>query len=114
MWDIEEGFIGGYDYGAKAGMVHVGDPIENNASKLWQFGPGLQGQNARRKLTDDGKAYVELMTGTFSNNQPDYSWILPHSVKDAQNYWYPIRDLEIVKNSNGSRYFLYTNSETIL
>jgi len=99
MWDIQEGFIGGYDYGQKAGTVHVGDPHENNASKLWQFGPGLQGQNARRKLTDDGKAYVELMTGTFSNNQPDYSWILPHSVKDAKNYWYPLRDLEVVKNS---------------
>jgi len=99
MWDIKEGFIGGYDYGQNAGTVHVGDQYENNASKLWQFGPGLQGQNARRKLTDDGKAYVELMTGTFSNNQPDYSWILPHSVKDAKNYWYPIRDLEIVKNS---------------
>ncbi len=100
MWDIKEGFIGGYDYGVNAGTVHVGDPYENNASKLWQFGPGLQGKNARRKLTDDGKAYVELMTGTFSNNQPDYSWILPHSVKDAKNYWYPIRDLEIVKNAN--------------
>lgn len=99
MWDGKEGFLGGYDYGQKAGTVHVGDPIKNPTSKLWQFGPGLQGQNARRKLTDDGKAYVELMTGTFSNNQPDYSWILPHSVKDAKNYWYPIRDLEIVKNS---------------
>ncbi|TYA74683.1 DUF5107 domain-containing protein [Seonamhaeicola marinus] len=99
MWDIKEGFIGGYDYGAKAGTVHVGDPHKNNASKLWQFGPGLQGQNARRKLTDDGKAYVELMTGTFSNNQPDYSWNLPHAVKDAKNFWYPIRDLEVVKNS---------------
>ncbi len=99
MWDIKEGFIGGYDYGQQAGTVHVGDVHENNASKLWQFGPGLQGQNARRKLTDDGKAYVELMTGTFSNNQPDYSWILPHSVKDAKNFWYPIRDLEVVKNS---------------
>jgi tetratricopeptide (TPR) repeat protein len=99
MWNIKEGFIGGYDYGQKAGTVHVGDVHENNSSKLWQFGPGLQGQNARRKLTDDGKAYVELMTGTFSNNQPDYSWILPHSVKDAKNYWYPLRDIEIAKNS---------------
>ncbi|MEO1009945.1 MAG: DUF5107 domain-containing protein [Bacteroidota bacterium] len=99
MWDIKEGFIGGYDYGQQAGMVHVGDPHENNASKLWQFGPGLQGQNARRKLTDDGKAYVELMTGTFSNNQPDYSWILPHSVKDAKNFWYPLRDIEVAKNA---------------
>ena len=99
MWDNKEGFVGGYDYGQQAGTVHVGDPYENKTSKLWQFGPGLQGQNARRKLTDDGKAYVEIMTGTFSNNQPDYSWILPHAVKDAKNYWYPIRDIEIAKNS---------------
>lgn len=99
FWQPKEGFIGGYDYAAKAGTVHVGDVHINKVSKLWQFGPGLQGQNARRKLTDDGKAYVELMTGTYSNNQPDYGWFAPHSVKDATNYWYPIRDLEIVKKA---------------
>lgn len=100
FWQAEEGFIGGYDYGEKAGTLHVGDVYENRTSKLWQFGPGLQGQNARRKLTDDGKAYVELMTGTFSNNQPDYSWFAPHSVKDAKNYYYGIRDIEMAKNAN--------------
>ena len=100
MWHAKEGFVGGYDYGVGAGTVHVGDINKNSTSKLWQFGPGLNGQNARRKLTDDGKAYVELMTGTFSNNQPDYSWFSPNSVKDAKNFWYPLRDLEIVKNAN--------------
>jgi tetratricopeptide (TPR) repeat protein len=98
-WQAKEGFVGGYDYAKKAGTIHVGDVVQNKTSKLWQFGPGLQGQNARRKLTDDGKAYVELMTGTFSNNQPGYSWFAPHSVKEAKNYWYPIRDIEIVKNA---------------
>ena len=100
FWQGKAGFIGGYDYGQKAGIVHVGDIYHNKTSKLWQFGPGLEGQNADRKLTDDGKAYVELMTGTYSNNQPDYSWFGPHSVKEAVNFWYPIRDLEIVKNAN--------------
>ena len=100
FWKGKDGFIGGYDYSQNAGTVHVGDPNVNKTSKLWQFGPGLQGQNARRKLTDDGKAYVELMTGTFANNQPDYSWFAPHTVKEATNYWYPLRDLEIVKNAN--------------
>jgi len=99
FWQGKEGFVGGYDYAQKAGTIHVGDVIENRTSKLWQFGPGLQGQNARRKLTDDGKAYVELMTGTFSNNQPGYGWFSPHAVKEAKNYWYPIRELEIVKNA---------------
>lgn len=99
-WQGNEGFIGGYDYAVGAGTIHVGDVYKNKTSKLWQFGPGLQGQNARRKLTDDGKAYVELMTGTFSNNQPDYSWFSPNETKDAKNYWYPLRDLEMVKNAN--------------
>jgi tetratricopeptide (TPR) repeat protein len=99
FWQGEEGFIGGYNYARQAGMVHVGDTYKSRISKLWQFGPGLEGQNARRKLTDDGVAYVELMTGTFSNNQPDYSWFSPHMTKDAKHYWYPIRDIEIVKNA---------------
>ncbi|MDR2424900.1 MAG: DUF5107 domain-containing protein [Prevotellaceae bacterium] len=100
FWQGKEGFIGGYDYSQKAGTVHVGDVYNNRTSKLWQFGPGLEGQNARRKLTDDGKAYVELMTGSFSNNQPDYNWFAPHSVKEALNYWYPVREIEVVKNAN--------------
>ena len=100
FWQGEVGFIGGYDYAQKAGTIHIGDVYHNRASKLWQFGPGLEGQNARRKLTDDGKAYVELMTGSYSNNQPDYGWFTPHAVKEATNFWYPIRDLEIVKNAN--------------
>jgi len=99
FWQGKEGFVGGYDYASKAGTIHVGDVVENKTSKLWQFGPGLQGQNARRKLTDDGKAYVELMTGTFSNNQPGYGWFAPHGVKKARNYWYPIHELEIIKNA---------------
>ena len=99
FWQGKEGFVGGYDYATNAGTIHVGDVVQNKTSKMWQFGPGLQGQNARRKLTDDGKAYVELMTGTFSNNQPGYGWFSPHAVKEAKNYWYPIRDLEIVKNA---------------
>jgi tetratricopeptide (TPR) repeat protein len=99
-WQAKEGFIGGYDYGASAGTVHVGNVHESKTSKLFQFGPGTSGQAYRRKLTDDGKAYVELMTGTFSNNQPDYTWFAPHSVKDATNYYYGIRDIEIAKNAN--------------
>ncbi len=99
MWHPgkDEDFIGGYDYGKKAGTIHVGDVFENESSKLWLWGP--KAESARKMLTDDGKAYVELMTGTFSNSQPDYSFIAPHSVKDAKNYYYPIRDLEIVKDA---------------
>jgi tetratricopeptide (TPR) repeat protein len=99
MWHPgkDENFVGGYDYGKRAGTIHVGEVFENQSSKLWEWGPSAEG--ARKMLTDDGKAYVELMTGSFSNSQPDYSFIAPHSVKDAKNYYYPIRDLEVVKDA---------------
>ncbi|MGW8316162.1 MAG: DUF5107 domain-containing protein, partial [Bacteroidales bacterium] len=100
FWQAEEDFIGGYNYKDKAGLIHVGDTYKSRISKLWQFGPGPEGQNARRKLTDDDKAYVELMTGTFSNNQPDYSWFAPHMVKHDRQYWYPLREIEMAKNAS--------------
>jgi tetratricopeptide (TPR) repeat protein len=99
FWQGKKGFIGGYDYAEKAGTLHVADVYHNRTSKLWQFGPGQEGLNARKKLSDNAHDYVELMTGTYSNNQPDYSWISPYSVKEATNYWSPVRDLEIVKNA---------------
>ena len=99
FWQGKKGFIGGYDYAKKAGTLHVGDIYHNRTSKLWQFGPGQEGLNARKKLSDNAHDYVELMTGTYSNNQPDYSWFSPYSVKEAINYWSPVRDLEIVKNA---------------
>ena len=80
--------------------MHVADTYKSRTSKLWQFGPGLEGQNARRKLTDDGVAYVELMTGTFFQQPARITaGSLPHMVKDAKHYWYPLRDIEIAKNA---------------
>jgi tetratricopeptide (TPR) repeat protein len=40
------------------------------------------------------------MSGNFSDNQPDYSWIQPWEVKVASAYWFPIRGLGGVKNAN--------------
>ncbi|MDR1403573.1 MAG: DUF5107 domain-containing protein [Tannerellaceae bacterium] len=100
FWQGKKGFIGGYDYAEKAGTLHVGDVYHNRTSKLWQFGPGQEGLNARKKLSDNAHDYVELMTGSYSNNQPDYGWFSPYSVKEAVNYWSPVRDLEIVKNAS--------------
>ena len=40
------------------------------------------------------------MTGAFSDNQPDYSWIRPYEVKTFKQYWYPVKDIEGFKNAN--------------
>lgn len=99
-WQLQEDFMGGYDHGRHAGVVHVGDHHEVCGAKLWEWGTGTSGRAWDKILTDEDGPYAELMVGAFSDNQPDYSWIKPHEVKTIRQYWYPIRDIGGFKNAN--------------
>jgi hypothetical protein len=48
-------------------------------------------------LTDEDGPYIELMTGGYSDNQPDYSWIQPGESRTVVHYWYPVRELGGIK-----------------
>lgn len=99
--DIEEGFLAGYDHGKDAGTVHVGNPHIVTGAKLWEWGPGDRGSMWDSKvLTDKDGSYAELMTGAYSDNQPDYSWIKPYETKTFHQYWYPLREIRGCKNAN--------------
>ncbi|HUU28938.1 MAG TPA: DUF5107 domain-containing protein [archaeon] len=98
-FDCTENFFAGYDHGKKAGVLHVADHHLVPGKKLWQWGPGTAAQMWDKILTDTDGPYIELMVGAFSDNQPDYSWAQPYEVKTFKQYWYPIRDLEGVKNA---------------
>jgi tetratricopeptide (TPR) repeat protein len=50
-----------------------------------------------RILTDEDGPYIELMTGGYSDNQPDYSWIRPGETRTVVHHWYPVRELGGVK-----------------
>ena len=99
-WDKQEDFMGGYDHGKKAGVVHVGDHHVVCGAKLWEWSPGPTGRMWDKILTDADGPYAELMVGAWSDNQPDYSWIKPHEVKTFKQYWYPIREIGGFKNAN--------------
>ncbi|MBP7050150.1 MAG: DUF5107 domain-containing protein [Phycisphaerae bacterium] len=99
-WDLKEDFMGGYDHGKQAGVVHVGDHHVVCGAKLWEWGPGSTGRMWDKILTDEDGPYAELMVGAWSDNQPDYSWIQPHEVKVFRQYWYPIREIGGFKNAN--------------
>jgi tetratricopeptide (TPR) repeat protein len=99
--DLKEGFLAGYDYGKQAGTMHVANPHIVKGAKLWEWGPGPEGSMWDTKvLTDSDGPYAELMTGAYSDNQPDYSWIKPYEVKIFKEYWYPLRETEGVKAAN--------------
>jgi len=97
-WDLQEDFMGGYDHGQDAGVVHIGNHHVVCGAKLWEWGPGNIWDT--KVLTDSDGPYAELMVGAFSDNQPDYSWIKPYEVKTFKQYWYPIREIGGVEKAN--------------
>jgi tetratricopeptide (TPR) repeat protein len=86
-------FMGGYDHGREAGVVHVADRETVPGKKFWTWGNGADGRMWDGILTDDDGPYIELMAGGYSDNQPDYSWIEPGEEKALVQRWFPIRDL---------------------
>ena len=97
-WDLQDDFMGGYDHGKQAGVVHVADHHVVCGAKLWEWGSSSIWDT--KILTDSDGPYAELMVGALSDNQPDYSWIKPYQVKSFKQYWYPISQIGGFKNAN--------------
>jgi tetratricopeptide (TPR) repeat protein len=93
-------FLGGYDHGRRAGVVHVADRDTMPGKKFWTWGNGPDGRMWDHILTDEDGPYIELMTGGYSDNQPDYSWIQPGESRTVVHRWYPVRELGGVKAAN--------------
>jgi tetratricopeptide (TPR) repeat protein len=99
-WNYEDDFFGGYDHGREAGIVSVADHHLVPGKKFWTWGNGPRGRMWDKILTDNDGPYIELMTGAYSDNQPDYSWLQPYETKSFTMNWYPIRDIGGVKKAN--------------
>lgn len=93
-------FLSGYDLRADAGTVHVANHHISPGKKLFTWGNYDFGNAWQRNLTDDDGPYVELMTGVYTDNQPDFSWIFPYDHREFEQYWYPIRRIGVVKNAS--------------
>jgi len=83
-------FFGGYDYRAAAGFVHWADHHYAVGKKQWTWGDEAFGHAWNRNLSDDAVAYIELMAGVFTDNQPDFSHLAPGETKTFSQYWYPV------------------------
>ncbi|MGN6125402.1 MAG: DUF5107 domain-containing protein, partial [Humibacter sp.] len=88
--DTDDAFFGGYDHAAGAGVVHWADRRISPGKKQWTWGNSAFGHAWDRQLTDADGPYVELMAGVFTDNQPDFSWLMPGEVRRFSQYWYPI------------------------
>lgn len=90
-------FVCGYDKNKESGVVTVANRHIAPGKKLWTWGAGKFGAKWCENLTDDGSRYVELMTGCYTDNQPDFTWIAPYETKEFEQVWYPVRDIGEVK-----------------
>jgi tetratricopeptide (TPR) repeat protein len=92
-------FVGGYEHDAEAGLLHVADHHVSPGKKQWTWGHSDFGLAWDRNLTDEDGPYIELMTGVYTDNQPDFSWLMPHEEKSFVQYFMPYRELGVVKNA---------------
>lgn len=92
-------FVGGYDHKKRAGILHVADHHVSPGKKQWTWGCGDFGKAWDRNLTDEDGPYIELMTGCFTDNQPDFSWLAPYEEKVFTQYFMPYKDVGMIKNA---------------
>ena len=108
-------FEGGYENDTKGGMLHVASHHFSPGKKQWTWGNGDFGRAWDRNLTDeismsDGSAigitnsgfrpYIELMAGVYTENQPDFTWLMPYEEKQFVQYFMPYRELGVVKQAS--------------
>ena len=92
-------FVSGYDMKEEQGFVTVANHHISPGKKMWHWGVGDFGDMWCSNLTDNNGPYIELMTGVYTDNQPDFTWIAPYETKEFEQYWYPVREIGEVKNA---------------
>jgi tetratricopeptide (TPR) repeat protein len=98
--DTVDDFFGGYDHAARAGFVHVADRHIAPGKKQWTWGNAPFGHAWDALLTDGDGPYVELMAGVYTDNQPDFAWLMPGETKTFTQTWYPIQGIGVVHQAN--------------
>ena len=110
-------FEGGYENDTKGGMLHVASHHFSPGKKQWTWGNGDFGRAWDRNLTDEAtgtasdglpigtvrsgfRPYIELMAGVYTENQPDFTWLMPYEEKQFVQYFMPYRELGIVKQAS--------------
>ena len=108
-------FEGGYENDTKGGMLHVASHHFSPGKKQWTWGNGDFGRAWDRNLTDEISAsdgstvgisnagfrpYIELMAGVYTENQPDFTWLMPYEEKQFVQYFMPYRELGVVKQAS--------------
>ena len=86
-------FFGGFDYERSCGILHIADHHISPGKKMFTWGYGKNADAWESKLTDDDGAYAELMAGSYTDDQPDFTWLYPYETKSFSQFWYPTQGI---------------------
>ena len=93
-------FFGGYDYRRECGILHVADHHTAPGKKMFTWGYGANADTWEKKLTDTDGAYAELMAGSYTDDQPDFTWLAPYETKCFSQFWYPTQGIGYTSYAN--------------
>ena len=88
-------YFGGYDEKTEQGVIHVADHHISPGKKMFTWAYNQLSKTWEHALTDSDGPYLELMAGSYSDNQPDFSWIYPYEEKKFSQFWYPFAKLGV-------------------
>ena len=67
-------------------------------------GGGQEGMGAKPSPLGEQEGgfrpYIELMAGIYTENQPDFAWLMPYEEKMFTQYFMPYRELGVVKEAS--------------
>lgn len=109
--ETEFDFFGGYDFSRNGGFVHVANRHIAPGKKQWTWGNDPFGRTWDRELTDENGPYIELMAGVYTDNQPDFTYLLPYETKNFSQYWWPIQNIGPVQQANERAALAFTVRE---
>lgn len=89
----EYDFFGGYDHGRECGVVHIGNHHVSPGKKMFTWAYSKLAKLWEDALTDTDGPYAELMAASYSDNQPNFSWLAPYETKEFSHHWYPIKKI---------------------
>jgi tetratricopeptide (TPR) repeat protein len=102
-------FFGGYDHARQCGIVHVSNHHTSSGKKLFTWAYNQLSTSWENAMTDtidkNGNPVIinaELMAGSYSDNQPDFSWLAPYETKCFAQFWFPIGSVGVPVFANQS------------
>ncbi len=93
-------FFGGFDYEQNCGILHIANHHVSPGKKMFTWGYGKNADAWESKLTDADGAYAELMAGSYTDDQPDFTWLAPYETKTFSQFWYPTQGIGYTSYAN--------------